>query len=106
MKVWGSLKRVFFLLALTLLLVTPLTGCQASGKAKSSNPTILTLWHNYGGQLKDTMDKMIDEFNETVGAEEGVIISVTSISGSALPAGYYNCISENGHYSGREGPTC
>ncbi|MGI6555155.1 MAG: extracellular solute-binding protein [Bacillota bacterium] len=77
------IETIFFLLALTLLLVTLLTGCQVSGKGKSSNPTILTLWHNYGGQLKDKMDSMIDEFNETVGAEEGVIISVTSISGSA-----------------------
>ena len=28
------------------------------------------------------MDEMIDKFNETVGAKEGIIISVTSISGS------------------------
>ncbi|HHX86592.1 MAG TPA: extracellular solute-binding protein [Firmicutes bacterium] len=50
---------------------------------QAGEPTILTLWHNYGGQLKDTMDEMIDEFNDTVGAEEGIIINVTSISGSA-----------------------
>jgi multiple sugar transport system substrate-binding protein len=33
--------------------------------------------------MKNTMDEMIDEFNETVGAEKGIILSVTSISGSA-----------------------
>lgn len=43
----------------------------------------LTLWHNYGGQMKVTMDEMIEEFNGTVGIEEGVIINVTSISGSS-----------------------
>jgi len=33
--------------------------------------------------MKDTMDAMVDEFNATVGAEEGIVLSVTSISGSA-----------------------
>ncbi len=46
-------------------------------------PVTLTLWHNYGGQMKDTMDQMVDEFNETLGAETGVAINVTSISSSS-----------------------
>ena len=33
--------------------------------------------------MKDTMDTLIDEFNETVGRNEGIIINVTSITGSA-----------------------
>ena len=33
--------------------------------------------------MKNTMDEMVDEFNATVGAEKGIILSVTSISGSA-----------------------
>jgi len=33
--------------------------------------------------MKDTMDEMIEEFNGTVGLEKGVIINVTSISGSS-----------------------
>ena len=49
----------------------------------AANPLILTLWHNYGGQLKETMDEIIDKFNETAGAENGIIINVTAISGSA-----------------------
>ena len=49
------------------------TGCAK----RSQELTILTLWHNYGGQLKETMDELIDEFNETVGLSEGIIINVT-----------------------------
>ncbi|HKL98297.1 MAG TPA: extracellular solute-binding protein [Mobilitalea sp.] len=45
-------------------------------------PITLTLWHNYGGQMKDTMDEMIEEFNGTIGAKKGININVTSISGS------------------------
>ena len=33
--------------------------------------------------MKNTMDEMIDEFNESIGAEQGVIINVTSISSSS-----------------------
>ena len=33
--------------------------------------------------MKNTMDEMIDEFNETIGAKQGIIINVTSISGSS-----------------------
>ena len=76
-----SMKRFIMLLALILLPILP--GCGIGFEAGSSQPVTLTLWHNYGGQLKDTMDEMIDEFNETVGKKEGIIVSVTSISGSA-----------------------
>ncbi len=30
------------------------------------------------------MDELVNEFNETVGAEEGIYINVTSISGSSI----------------------
>ena len=76
-------KRVVFSAFFTIILVLSLAGCDRSVKINPENPVTLTLWHNYGGQLKETMDNMIDEFNETVGAEQGIIINVTSISGSA-----------------------
>lgn len=76
-----SMKKFFVLLILLLLPVLP--ACGISKEAGSQKPVTLTLWHNYGGQLKDTMDEMIDEFNETVGKKQGIIVSVTSISGSA-----------------------
>ncbi len=75
-KVCRSICFSLFLAALLLL-----SGC--SSIDTDANPVILTLWHNYGGQLKETMDEMIDQFNETVGHEEGILINVTSISGSA-----------------------
>ena len=67
---------------------------------------------------QDKMDSMIDESMKQL-AEEGVIISVTSISGSAtlhekliccngdphLPAGYYNCIPQTAIILA-EGPAC
>ena len=70
-------------MAFILILALVCVGCKSTKTVNSSDLITLTLWHNYGGQLKDTMNDMIDEFNETVGAEEGIIVTVTSISGSA-----------------------
>lgn len=60
-----------------------LSGCKSQETLDPANPVTLSLWHNYGGQMKNTMDDLIAEFNDTVGKEKGIIVNVTSISGSA-----------------------
>lgn len=77
------MKRKIIVFSFFLLLFSFLVGCQDNKGLDPKKPVTLTLWHNYGGQMKNTMDEMVDEFNETVGAKNGIIISVTSISGSA-----------------------
>lgn len=73
---------VFIFIMLIIVFTMTLTGCN-NPLVKETNPITLTLWHNYGGQMKEAMDAMIDEFNETIGTEKDIIISVASISGSA-----------------------
>lgn len=68
--------------SLVFILIFSLAGCKNDHGLDPDQPVTLTLWHNYGGQMKDTMDSMVDEFNETVGKEKGIIINVTSISSS------------------------
>lgn len=78
------MKKHFISFTLIIIILsTILISCKHSIVTNSKNPVTLTLWHNYGGQLKNVMDAMVNDFNETVGADEGVIISVTSISGSS-----------------------
>ena len=78
------MKKYISVFTIVVLLFLPISaGCDNSIKLNPKNPVTLTFWHNYGGQLKETMDSMVDEFNDTVGAEKGIIINVTSISGSA-----------------------
>lgn len=69
-------------LLVMLIILIFLTGCQKDHGLNPQDPITLTLWHNYGGQMKETMDSMVDEFNETLGRENGIIIYVTSISSS------------------------
>ena len=69
---------LFFVIALSLF-----ASCKNNSSFNAKNPITLTIWHNYGGQMKNTMDEMIDDFNRTIGHEKGIILNVTSISGSA-----------------------
>lgn len=70
-------------LILACLLAVSFSGCNSGNSLDPKDPVTLTMWHNYGGQMKTLMDEMMDEFNSTVGAKEGIIINVTSISGSS-----------------------
>ncbi len=77
------MKKLVSLILVLLLTLTALTGCGGSGLFAPKEPVTLTMWHNYGGDMQQTMDLLIDEFNATVGQEKGVVINVTAISSSA-----------------------
>ncbi len=66
---------------LTFALMTVLPGCSAS--SRKGAPVTLSMWHNYGGEMQQSMDMLIDEFNSTVGKEKGILIDVTAISSSS-----------------------
>lgn len=73
------------LCAAALALTLALAGCAGGDKSplNSKEPVTLTMWHNFGGTMQETMDELIDEFNSTVGREQGIVINVTVISSSA-----------------------
>ncbi|MGI6150873.1 MAG: extracellular solute-binding protein [Christensenellales bacterium] len=77
------MKKPVVKLLVLLLLFDALTGCGAHTYGLDpNNPITITMWHNYGGQMKDTMDALITEFNNTVGRDRGIAINVTSIQAS------------------------
>lgn len=72
------MKKLFIvLLSISILLST---SCQKKDGLDPKNPVTLVLWHNFGGQMQTTMDQLISEFNNTLGKEKGIILSVESIS--------------------------
>lgn len=75
-------KNIALVVCLSFLLTT-LPGCGTKGQLDPDSPVTLTMWHNFGGEMQQTMDALIDEFNATAGKEQGVIISVEAISSSA-----------------------
>lgn len=72
-------KLVSFALCLCLL-VALLCGC---GKEKDygldpNKPTTITIWHYYNGVQQENFDHLIQEFNETVGHEKGIVVEARS----------------------------
>ena len=79
------MKRVIpvFLCICLFFTLASLSGCEKKDVLDPQNPVTLTMWHNFGGDMQQTMDALIDEFNATAGKGRGVIISVEAISSSA-----------------------
>lgn len=70
-------KRIYIILVL-LFALGCVGGCAPSGTHLSANdPITLTLWHVYGEQADSPMNRLVAEFNETAGKEQGIVINVT-----------------------------
>ncbi len=59
------------------------SGCSDKTKPDADNPVTLTMWHVYGSQTKSPLNDAIDEFNDTVGRENGVTVNVVSVTSSS-----------------------
>ena len=88
-----STKRLSAILVFCLIAAL-LVGC---GKEQSSshgldpnNPTTITVWHYYNGVQQEQFDRLLLEFNETVGRERGIVVEgynknyVNDLAASAL----------------------
>ena len=76
------MKR-FLAVVLGLLTLFSLAGCSDKSPLDPNDPVTLTMWHNYGGEMQNTMDVLIERFNATVGREQGIIVKVEAVSSSA-----------------------
>ena len=77
-----QIRKNFSILLIFTILAYCLSGCKRSELDKN-NPVTLSLWHVYGEQSDSPMNRLIDEFNETVGMEKGIIINVTAMSNAS-----------------------
>ncbi len=76
--------RILLLYAMVLsLLLTVLSGCEQKTLLDPDAPVTLTMWHVYGEQADSPMNRLIEEFNRTVGREKGIIINVSLLSSTA-----------------------
>jgi len=77
------MKKVIALILTLVFVLGCLSGCAGGSPLNPKEPVTLTMWHNYGGDMQQAMDYLIDQFNSTVGKEQGIIIDVTAISSSS-----------------------
>lgn len=64
-------------------LASVLTGCTHRDRPSTEEPVTLTMWHVYGSQTKSPLNTAIDEFNNTVGKENGITVNVVSVTSSS-----------------------
>lgn len=76
-------KRLFIFLILSLVFVTCASGCGQKSLLHPDDPVTLTLWHVYGEQADSPMNRLIDEFNSSVGKEKGIVIATTLMSNAS-----------------------
>ena len=77
------MKRFLALFLTVLLLCFCLTGCGNRSALSPKDPVTLTLWHVYGEQADSPMNRLVEEFNATVGQETGVVIAVTNMTSTS-----------------------
>ena len=76
-------RRTFLKLAAVLPGLV-LAGCGGSKTLLSAkDPTMLSIWHVYGEQADSPMNRLLTEFNDTVGREKGILLNVTNMTNSA-----------------------
>ena len=67
-------RRTFLKLA-ALVPGLALAGCGGSKTLLSpKDPTMLSIWHVYGEQADSPMNRLLTEFNDTVGREKGILL--------------------------------
>ncbi|MBE5881310.1 MAG: extracellular solute-binding protein [Lachnospiraceae bacterium] len=76
-------KRIPAILICFITIIPYLFGCSTQNIPNPENPVTLTMWHVYGSQTTSPLNTVIDEFNQTVGQENGITINVVSVTSSS-----------------------
>ena len=77
------MKRIIAIILSIVSLVSCFAGCASQEKPSAKNPVTLTMWHVYGSQTKSPLNNAVDEFNKTVGKQNGITINVVSVTSSS-----------------------
>ncbi len=75
-------RKIFTLISICIVSVLIFSGC-STGLLDPSSPVGLELWHYYNGPQKEAFDNLVNEFNETVGREKGIVVEAFSQGSTA-----------------------
>lgn len=70
-------KRILCAFCVLCLALT-VVGCGEKSPLDPKNPTSITVWTYYNGDQLSAFDSLVEDFNETVGAEKGIIVKSVS----------------------------
>lgn len=68
------MKKILAILALIVLSASILCGCAKKSVLSKNDPVTITVWHYYNGTQQNIFCESVRKFNETTGAELGIIV--------------------------------
>ena len=78
------MKKTLPIIVFVCMLALLLFGCDKQETLLDpQKPVTLTMWHVYGEQADSPMNRYVEDFNRTVGKENGIIINVTLMSNAS-----------------------
>lgn len=77
------MKKRFTILLIFAIIAGCVSGCANQTQPDPKHPVTLTMWHVYGSQTTSPLNDAIDEFNKTVGKENGITVNVVSVTSSS-----------------------
>lgn len=70
------MRKLFVgIMMITVALLSACLGTKQQGEMEFKNPIEISLWHYYLGNNKTQLETAIEEFNNTVGLEKGIIVT-------------------------------
>lgn len=69
-----------FIISLSAAFCCTSCSSQEHSSISADNPTSINVWHYYNGTLAVAFDELVDEFNNTVGRESGIVVHSESMS--------------------------
>lgn len=78
MKKKYLISRIIALCSLSTLVVNSLVSCSNKNDSKMNldpdNPVVISVWHYYNGSILNAFNAMVQDFNDTVGKDQGIIV--------------------------------
>ena len=72
------MKKRMILLSIVIAMSMALTGCGSKSPLDPKNPVTIEVWNYYNGDQLTAFDNLVEEFNETIGKEKGIIVKGSS----------------------------
>ena len=77
------MKRHLSIFLVAVLLIGCLSACSGKSLLDPDEPVTLSMWHVYGEQADSPMNRLIAEFNATLGQDKGILITVTNVTSTS-----------------------
>ncbi|MDE5597983.1 MAG: lipoprotein [Lachnospiraceae bacterium] len=72
------MRKRMILLSLVIAMSMALTGCGNKSPLDPKNPVTIEVWNYYNGDQLTAFDNLVEEFNESIGKEKGIIVKGSS----------------------------